>query len=86
MCREGNKITDFHIAVTGTNPKPVLLDGTAHLVGGPLDDEFFNALDKLMSAQIKSMKTTLAPGNYRRKMAGVLARRLTKKLFDNYCQ
>lgn len=86
LCRKGDKISDLRIAVTGTNPRPVLLDGTAHLVGGPLDDEFFNALDKLMSAQIKSMKTTLAPGHYRRKMAGVLARRLTKKLFDNYCQ
>jgi 4-hydroxybenzoyl-CoA reductase subunit beta len=85
LCREGNKISDLRIAITGTNPRPVLLDGTAHLVGGPPDDEFFDTLDKLMSAQIKSMKTTLAPGHYRRKVAGVLVRRLTKKLFENYC-
>jgi len=83
LCRGGDELTDLRIAVTGTNPKPVLLDGTAALIGRALDEGFFNALDKLMGGQIMSMKTTLTPGHYRRKVAGVLARRLTKKLFDN---
>lgn len=81
LCRKGDKITDLRIAVTGTNPRPVLLDGTKPLIGGILDEEFFKALDKLMSAQIMSMKTTLTPGLYRRKVAGVVARRLIKQLF-----
>jgi hypothetical protein len=29
-----------------------------------------------------SMKTTFTPGHYRRRVAGVLARRLIKRLFD----
>ena len=28
------------------------------------------------------MKTTFTPGHYRRRVAGVLARRLVKKLFE----
>lgn len=81
--RKGDKITDIRIAITGTNPRPVLLDGTTPLIGSPLDEAFFDKLDKLMSAQIMSMKTTLTPGHYRRKVAAVVARRLTKKLFKN---
>jgi len=81
--RVGEKLTSLNIAATGTNPRPVLLDGTASLIGRPLDKEFFTALDKLMSAQIMSMKTTLTPGHYRRKVAGVVARRLIRKLFIN---
>lgn len=81
LARKGNKITDIRIAITGTNPRPVLLEGTTPLIGSPLDDGFFDRLDKLMSAQIMSMKTTLTPGHYRRKVAAVVARRLTRKLF-----
>jgi hypothetical protein len=29
-----------------------------------------------------SMKTTFTPGHYRRRMAGVLAKRLVQKLFE----
>jgi hypothetical protein len=32
--------------------------------------------------QIMSMKTTFTPGHYRRRVAGVLARRLVAKLFE----
>jgi len=32
--------------------------------------------------QIMSMKTTFTPGHYRRRVAGVLARRLVVRLFE----
>ena len=80
--RERNVLADLRVAFTGTNPRPVLLAGTAELCGGPLDDRVFEVLDDLVRDQIMSMKTTFTPGHYRRRVAGVLARRLVKRLFE----
>ena len=38
-------------------------------------------LDDLIREQVMSMKTTFTPGHYRRRVAGVLARRLVARLF-----
>ena len=76
---EGDTVTDLRVAITGTNPRPVLLSGTDEL-HGPLDEDFFEALDRLVRDQVMSMKTTFTPGHYRRKMAGVLAARLVRRL------
>ena len=81
LCREGGVLTDLRVAFTGTNPRPVLLEGTAALTGGPLDERVLGGLDELVRDQIMSMKTTFTPGHYRRRVAGVLARRLVTKLF-----
>jgi 4-hydroxybenzoyl-CoA reductase subunit beta len=80
--RDGTRLADLRVAFTGTNPRPVLLEGTAALCGGPLDDRVLNGLDALVRDQIMAMKTTFTPGHYRRRVAGVLARRLVKKLWD----
>ena len=80
--RDGGRLTDLRVAFTGTNPRPVLIDGTAALTGGPLDARVFKGLDELVRDQIMSMKTTFTPGHYRRRVAGVLARRLLKRLFE----
>ena len=79
--REGDLLADLRVAFTGTNPRPVLLKGTAELCGGPLDARVFKGLDALVRDQIMSMKTTFTPGHYRRRVAGVLAQRLLAKLF-----
>ena len=80
--REGEKLADLRVAFTGTNPRPVLLDGTAKLCGGKLDEGTFKGLDDLVRDQIMAMKTTFTPGHYRRRVAGVLAQRLVAKLFE----
>jgi len=80
--REGGLLTDLRVAFTGTNPRPVLLDGTGGLCGGPLDERVFAGLDALVRDQIMAMKTTFTPGHYRRRVAGVLARRLVTRLFN----
>jgi 4-hydroxybenzoyl-CoA reductase subunit beta len=80
--REGEKLLDLRVAFTGTNPRPVLLEGTAELCGGKLDERIFKALDDLVRDQIMAMKTTFTPGHYRRRVAGVLARRLVQRLFE----
>ena len=79
--RDGDTLADLRVAITGTNPRPVLLHGTRELCGGPLDARVFQGLDALVRDQIMSMKTTFTPGHYRRRVAGVLARRLVARLF-----
>ena len=80
--RDGDTLTDLRVAFTGTNPRPVLLAGTADLCGGGLDERVIKGLDALVRDQIMPMKTTFTPGHYRRRVAGVLARRLVTRLFE----
>src|SRR5262249_31897648 len=80
--REGASLADLRVAITGTNPRPVLLEGTRKLCGGPLDERVLESLEELIREQIMSMKTTFTPGHYRRRVAGVLARRLVRRLFE----
>jgi 4-hydroxybenzoyl-CoA reductase subunit beta len=81
--KDKNKLVDLRIAFTGTNPRPVLLAGTAELCGGGLDERVIKGLDALVRDQIMPMKTTFTPGHYRRRVAGVLARRLLTRLFES---
>src|SRR5580700_6748526 len=80
--RDGDLLVDLRVAFTGTNPRPVLLEGTAALCGGKLDERVLKLLDDLVRDQIMAMKTTFTPGHYRRRVAGVLARRLVQRLFE----
>ena len=80
--RDGDTLTDLRVAFTGTNPRPVRLAGTGEFCGGALDARVFAGLDALIRDQIMAMKTTFTPGHYRRRVAGVLARRLLQRLFD----
>jgi 4-hydroxybenzoyl-CoA reductase subunit beta len=80
--RDNGTLADLRIAFTGTNPRPVLLAGTGELCGGPLDERVTKGLDALVRDQIMPMKTTFTPGHYRRRVAGVLARRLLMRLFE----
>lgn len=79
--RDGDTLAEMRVAFTGTNPRPVLLDGTAALCGKPLDDAALATLDDLCRDQIMSMKTTFTPGTYRRRVATVMAKRLVKRLW-----
>ena len=79
--RDGDELTELRVAITGTNPRPVLLDGTAQICSRPLDDHAFQRLDDLVRDQVMAMKTTFTPGHYRRRVAGVLVRRLVEGLF-----
>jgi 4-hydroxybenzoyl-CoA reductase subunit beta len=82
LVRKGETLADLRVAFTGTNPRPVLLEGTAALRGKPLDDAALAALDDLCRDQIMSMKTTFTPGTYRRRVATVIAKRLVKRLWE----
>ena len=81
--RDGQKLADLRVAFTGTNPRPVRLAGTDALCGVALDARVLEGLDALVRDQIMAMKTTFTPGHYRRRVAGVLARRLVQRLFES---
>jgi 4-hydroxybenzoyl-CoA reductase subunit beta len=81
--RAGDTLADLRVAFTGTNPRPVLLEGTAELCGGKFGERVFKGLDALVRDQIMPMRTTFTPGHYRRRVAGVLARRLLTRLFED---
>ncbi len=82
LARDGDTLTDLRVAITGTNPRPVRLEGTDALTGGALDDRVTDGLDELVRDQIMAMKTTFTPGMYRRRVANVLAKRMVRKLWD----
>src|SRR5690348_163407 len=81
--RDGDTLADLRVAFTGTNPRPVRLVGAERICGGPLDARVFAGLDALVRDQVMPMKTTFTPGHYRRRVAGVLARRLVTRLFES---
>lgn len=82
VVREGDRLVDLRLAFTGTNPRPLRLDGTGALCGGALDDAVMERLSGLVRRQVMAMRTTFTSGHYRRHAAGVLARRLVRRLFD----
>jgi len=73
-------IAGLRVALTGTNSRPLLLDGTQALVGKPLDAAGLAALGKLVHKQVSPMRTTVTPSNYRRLVAAVHAQRLVREL------
>jgi 4-hydroxybenzoyl-CoA reductase subunit beta len=81
--RNGEALADLRVAFTGTNPRPLRLAGTEALCGGPLDARVVAGLEALVRDQVMAMKTTFTPGHYRRRVAGVLARRLLQRLFED---
>ncbi|HEY7611272.1 MAG TPA: FAD binding domain-containing protein [Alphaproteobacteria bacterium] len=81
--RASGTLADLRVAFTGTNPRPVLLDGTAALCGKPVTEAMLAALDDLCRDQLMSMKTTFTPGTYRRRVATVMAKRLVKRLWES---
>ena len=82
VAREGDRLADLRLAFTGTNPRPLRLQGAEALCGGPLDDAAMERLSRLVRKQVMAMRTTFTSGHYRRHAAGVLARRLVRRLYD----
>jgi 4-hydroxybenzoyl-CoA reductase subunit beta len=73
-------IADLAVGLTGTNPRPFLLAGTAALAGRPLDGATLASLAKLVRQQARPMRTTVTHANHRREVAAILAQRLARDL------
>ena len=79
--RDGNDVADVRVGFTGTNPKPLLLEGCESLIGMPLDEAWLERLDALARKQVMALKTTFTSGHYRRRVACKLAARMAVKLY-----
>jgi len=77
---EGSKLASLRVALTGTNPRPLLLADTEALCGTAVDDAMLAALGKRIGKQVSPMRTTVTASNYRRQVAIVLAQRLLADL------
>ncbi len=73
-------VAGLRVALTGTNARPFLLEGTDTLVGAPVDAPWLDRLGKLVQKQVSPMRTTLLAAQYRRRVAAALAQRLAGAL------
>jgi 4-hydroxybenzoyl-CoA reductase subunit beta len=80
LALRGNALSTLRIALTGTNSRPIVLDGTAAFLGRPIDDATLAALRKLVQKQASPMRTTVTSSDYRRQVAAVLTQRLVREL------
>ncbi|MCC2111599.1 MAG: 4-hydroxybenzoyl-CoA reductase subunit beta [Hyphomicrobiales bacterium] len=71
---------ELRIALTGTDSRPVLVDGVAEAIAGGFDDATFPAAEKRLKKQVQPMSTTSLNAPYRRTAAAVVAKRLITRL------
>ena len=77
--RDG-RVAHLRVALTGTNSRPLVVEGTDRLAGEEPGEALGAALAKLIQKQAAPMRTTLAAADYRRQAAALLARRLLARL------
>ena len=80
LCQRDGHIAELRVALTGTNARPIVLDGTQQLLGQPVGDESAVVLGKLVGKQVSPMRTTVTSSNHRRLVAAALAQRLLREL------
>ncbi len=71
---------ELRIALTGTDSRPVLVDGIAEALADGFDDSTFPAIEKRLKKQVQPMSTTTLNAPYRRTAAAVVAKRLIARL------
>jgi 4-hydroxybenzoyl-CoA reductase subunit beta len=80
LALERGYIAELRVAVTGTNPQPLLIEGTADLAGAPADADAAQRLGKLVQAQVEPVRTTTSPAQYRRAVAAAMAGQMLREL------
>jgi 4-hydroxybenzoyl-CoA reductase subunit beta len=77
---ERGVLGSLRVAVTGTNSRPLLLEGTDEWIGRAPDGSLHAAVGKLVQHQVRPLRTTVTAANYRRQVAAALAQRLVREL------
>jgi 4-hydroxybenzoyl-CoA reductase subunit beta len=80
LALDGRKIVRLRIALTGTNSRPFVLDGTDALSNKAVDDDTLTRIERLVQKQVQPMRTTIVSAQYRRLAAAAMASRLTRQL------
>lgn len=81
LTRKGEAVESLAVAVTGTNSRPFLVEGTEALAGKALDGEALEKLGDLVQKQVSPMRTTIVSPFGRRRIAAALARRQASALY-----
>jgi 4-hydroxybenzoyl-CoA reductase subunit beta len=82
---DGGVLAQLAVAVSGTQSRPILLEGTSALLGAAVDDASLQALAKLVQKQVSPMRSTVTASNYRRQVAATIAQRLVRELAGAPC-
>ena len=77
---DGDKVAALRIALTGTNARPLVVEGTDVAIGQTLDDDSVATLGKLVQKQISPVHTTTTQPQYRRRAVTALSGRLLRRL------
>lgn len=80
--RDGAKLKDLRVAVTGLDSRPLRIEGTDALVGQAFGDDLLAALAGLLPKQIQPMTSTFTSPGYRRRVSTNLIQSLARELFD----
>ena len=83
LMRTGDALAAIRVALTGTNSKPLLIEGTDVLLGQPFDAAAGDRLAGLLAKQIQPMTSTFVRPGYRRRVIANLTRALAHRLFDS---
>lgn len=81
-CESKGAITNFRLAVTGTNSCPVLLDSPDALTRDDDQESYFTALGKQVQSTVSPQRTSTIAAHYRRLSVSALAIKLAKELTD----
>lgn len=80
LALDGKNIERLRIALTGTNSRPFVLEGTEALLGKAVNDDTLTQIERLVQKQVQPMRTTIISAQYRRLAAAALARKLVNEL------
>lgn len=80
LALDGKNIERLRIALTGTNSRPFVLEGTEALLGKAVNDDTLTQIDRLVQKQVQPMRTTIISAQYRRLAAAAMARKLVNEL------
>ena len=74
------RVEHLRVALTGTNSRPLVIEGMDRFSGEQPGEALGAALAKLVQKQAAPMRTTVTAADYRRQAAAILARRLLARL------
>jgi 4-hydroxybenzoyl-CoA reductase subunit beta len=77
---DNDVLAELAVGISGTNSRPLLLEGTQALLGQVLNEALLKALAKLVQKQVSPMRSTVTAANHRRLVAATTARRLVQEL------
>ena len=73
-------LAELAVGLSGTNSRPLRLDGTEALLGQAVNEACLRALGKLVQQQVSPMRSTVTAANHRRLVAATTAQRLVQEL------